>query len=155
MPDILLATFLFFLMVGGILSFFQNIQTSSQSGISRKTLDTTASNIAEFIIKNKGTPENWETYSDFNSIQSIGLAQKDRVLREEKVVAFVNQSNSNYEQVKNKLNITNYDFYASFEGGATISAGVFPPSNASVSVVRRLVTINGIETKFTFILYEE
>jgi hypothetical protein len=140
-------------MAAGMISFSQIIQTGSETSISRKTLDITASNVAEFIIKNPGTPANWHTLSDFNSVTALGLAQKDRVLNAAKVVSFINQSNSNYEAVKEKLNISQYDFYATFEGGASLAGGAAPPGSANISVVRRLVTINGAETKFTFTLY--
>lgn len=154
MPDILFATILFFLLLAGLYSYSQNLQSSAESGLERRNIDSVASNVAEFIIKNPGTPSNWETIGDINAISQIGLAQKDRVLRPEKVVAFVNYANTQYTQTKVLLSIPQYEFYIQFSGGATLAAGQAPSSGGTASVVQRLVTINGIETTFKLTVYE-
>ncbi len=154
LPDVLMATFLFLLILLGILTYAQNTQTAAQGTVDRQSLDSITSNISEFIIKNPGIPTNWELLGDINSVSQFGLAQKDRVLDPTKVVAFINYTNLNYSEVKTRLNIPGYDFYVEFSGGATLNAGQFPPFNRPVSVVQRLVTINGVETAFELMVYE-
>ncbi len=153
-PDILMATFLFLLILVGIFSYAQNTQTVAQETINRRSLDNVTSNIAEFIIKNPGIPTNWELLGDINAVAQFGLAQKDRVLDDQKVVAFVNYANTDYTTVKSRLNIPAYEFYVTLEGGASLSAGQPAPLTRPVSVVQRLVTINGVETIFTLTVYE-
>ncbi len=154
LPDVLMATFLFLLILVGIMTYAQNTQNAAQETVNRQSLDGIASNIAEFIIKNPGSPTNWETLNDINAVVQFGLAQKDRVLDPQKVVAFINYSNLDYSAVKTRLNIPVYEFYVEFSGGATLAAGQLPPSNRPVSVVQRLATINGVETTFKLMIYE-
>lgn len=154
LPDVLMATFLFLLILVGIMTYAQNTQNVAQDTVNRQSLDVITSNIAEFIIKNPGTPSNWEELNDINSVSQFGLALKDRVLDSQKVVAFVNFANFNYSEVKTLLSIPAYDFYIEFSGGASLSAGQFPPGNRPVSVVQRLVTIDGVETTFKLVVYE-
>jgi hypothetical protein len=154
LPDLLLATFLFFILLAGLVYYSNALQNDAQTVIIRRPLDASASNLAEYIIKNQGTPSNWETLSDANQIKQIGLAQKDRVLNPNKVVAFVNQGNLNYFSTKERMGISYYDFYVQFSGGISLSTGIAPPPNKNASVVQRLVTLNGAETKFTLTLYE-
>ena len=154
MPDILMATFLFLLILVGIVTYAQNTQHAAQETINRRSLDNVTSNIAEFIIKNPGSPTNWEQTSDINQVIQFGLAQKDRVLDSQKVVVFTNYTNTDYTSVKRLLAIPSYEFHVSFAGGATLSAGQLPPADRPISVVHRLVTINGVETSFTLTVYE-
>lgn len=154
LPDILLATILFLLILVGILTYAQNTQTAAQDTVGRQRLDGVTSTIAEFIIKNPGIPSNWELLNDINAVTQFGLAQKDRVLDSQKVVAFINYANLDYTAVKTRLNIPGYEFYVQFTGGTTLNAGQYPPADKPVSVVQRLVTINGIETTFKLMIYE-
>lgn len=154
LPDILMATILFLLILVGIMTYAQNTQNAAQQTVSRQSLDAVSSNIAEFIIKNPGIPSNWELLNDINQVTQFGLAQKDRVLDSQKVVAFINYANFDYTTTKTLLHIPAYEFYVEFSGGATLNAGQSPPSNRPVSVVQRLVTINGIETTFILTVYE-
>ncbi len=154
MPDILLATLIFLLVLVGLYEYAINLPLSGQSALDRKTLDGTTANVAEYLLKNPGNPTNWETLTDSNQIIQIGLAQKDRVLSLSKVVAFVNLGNLNYSLAKQKINIPHYDFYAVFTGGVDLSTGQASPGNTDTSVVQRFVTINGVETTFTLTLYE-
>jgi hypothetical protein len=154
LPDLLFATFLFFVILAGLYYYTQSLQVEAQNQLDRRTMDVLASNLAEFIIKNPGTPLGWETLSDAGDIQQIGLAQKDRVLDPEKVVALVNMGNISYSMAKEKLRIPYYDFYMVFSGGVELETGIEPPANKNASVVQRLVTISGVETTFTLTLYE-
>jgi hypothetical protein len=154
LPDILMATILFLLILVGIMTYAQNTQHAAQETVNRQSLDAVSSNIAEFIIKNPGIPSNWELLSDITQVTQFGLAQKDRVLDPQKVVAFINYTNFDYTATKTLLHIPAYEFYVEFSGGATLNAGQSPPGNRPVSVVQRLVTINGVETTFTLTVYE-
>lgn len=153
MPDVLLATGLFLLIVVGLLVYQQDVQERVQTSISRKTLDVVASNAAEFIIKNPGDPTNWETLSDYNQIVSIGLAQKDRVLNPNKVIAFINLGNLEYSFARERLYLSSFDFYLEMSGGVNLTTGQAPPPTANKSVVQRLVTINGEETTVVLTVY--
>jgi hypothetical protein len=154
LPDLLFATFLFFILLAGLYYYTQSLQSESQERLDRRTMDVLASNLAEFIIKNPGTPVNWHQLADSNQIVQIGLAQKDRVLNSQKVVALVNMGNLDYSSTKSRLRLPYYEFYMTFEGGADLNTGVQPPANKNASVVQRLVTIDGVETTFTLTLYE-
>ncbi len=154
LPDVLLATFIFLLILVGLYSYAQNVLLSSEETLERRSLDVVTANTAEFILKNPGLPTNWEELNDISLVTQFGLAQKDRVLDQDKVVAFVNYGNLSYAETKTKLNIPQYDFYAQFEGGISLSTGLPPAGTIPTSVVQRLVTINGVETIFTLTLYE-
>lgn len=154
LPDLLFATFLFFILLAGLYYYTQSLQSESREKLDRRTLDVLSSNLAEFIIKNPGTPINWHELSDQNQIVQIGLAQKDRVLNPDKVVALVNMGNLDYDAAKSRLRLPYYEFYMTFVGGVDLETGVQPPANKNASVVQRLVTINGVETTFTLTLYE-
>ncbi|MFH0969855.1 MAG: hypothetical protein V1776_00105 [Candidatus Diapherotrites archaeon] len=154
MPDLLFSVLFFLLLLAGFFYYSDSLQDASTSLADRRVLDATASNLAEFIIKNPGAPSNWEHMGNLNSVEQIGLAQKDRVLSPEKVVAFVNYGNLEYEQTKIALSLPYYDFYVEFSGGISLSTGLAPGVNKNASVVQRLVTINGVETQVTLTLYE-
>lgn len=154
LPDLLFATFLFMVLLAGLYYYTQSLQSDASDQLDRRSMDVQASNLAEFIIKNPGTPTNWETLGDTSQIEQIGLAQKDRVLDSGKVVAFVNLGNLDYPTAKSKLQLSAFDFYVVFSGGANLTTGVQPSANKNASVVQRLVTINGVETTVTLTLYE-
>ena len=149
MPDTLLAMSIFLLILAGMFFYQNQLSQATQTELVRRALDNVASNSAEFIIKNPGTPSNWETLFDQNSVVFFGLAQKDRVLQSSKVVAFINLGNTNYELVRQRLGISPFNYYIQFSGGVNLTSGQLPPANAHISVVRRFVTINGMETTLT------
>lgn len=153
MPDVLFASILFMLLLTGMVYYANLLQTQGQSFTTRHYLDVTTANVAEYIIKNPGTPVHWEE-GDWGDVVQLGLAQKDRVLSPTKVLTFVNQGNTDYEGTKDRLNIAYYEFYAQFSGAINLTTGQIPPASKSTSVVERFVTINGGETTFTLTLYE-
>ena len=155
MPDTLLAVTIFLLILAGMFFYQNQISSATETELERRALDNSASNIAEFLIKNPGSPVAWETLSDFNTVVFFGLAQKDRVLDADKVVAFVNLSNTDYDFVKQKLGISHFNFYLQFSGGVNLSTGQLPPINAHISVVKRFVTINGNETTVALSVYDD
>jgi hypothetical protein len=152
-PDILFAVSLFMIILAGIYFFNNSIQASENNQIARDQLDTVSANIAEYLVKNPGTPSAWETLTDQNQTQFFGLAVKDRVLDPQKVITFVNLSNTSYDFVKQRLGISHFNFYLQFSGGTNLSAGQAPPVNADQSVVKRFTTLNGIETTVTLNVY--
>lgn len=153
MPDVLFASILFMILLAGMLYYANLLQSQGENFTTRHYLDVTTANVAEYIIKSPGTPINWES-TEWESVTQIGLAQKDRVLSPTKVLAFVNNGNTDYNTTKSKLNIAYYEFYAEFTGGVNLTTGQIPPNTKSASVVERFVTINGAETTFTLTLYE-
>lgn len=154
MPDTLLAMSIFLLILAGMFFYQNQLTQAAQTELVRRALDNVASNAAEFIIKNPGTPSNWETLSDQNNVVFFGLAQKDRVLHSSKVVAFINLGNTDYELVRQRLGISPFNYYLQFSGGVNLTSGQLPPANAHISVVRRFVTINGMETTLTLSVYD-
>ncbi|MDZ4256002.1 MAG: hypothetical protein U1C71_00170 [archaeon] len=153
MPDVLFATGLFLVIVVGLLGYMNDVQSQTQQSIARKGLDVVAANIAEFIIKNPGDPSNWEDISDLNQVKAFGLAQKDRVLDPDKVVAFVNLGNLDYAFTKTRLSVNPFEFYITFSGGPFLATGQAAPSSAHRSVVQRLATLNGKETLVEVTVY--
>ena len=154
MPDVLLATSFFLLLLVGMITYSETLHSTVSNQLSRNTLDVTAANLAEYIIKSPGIPIDWETVQDVNNVDLFGLAQKDRVLDPVKVVRFVNLGNLNYSFMQQKLNVSPFNFYIQFTGGVTLSSGIPPPGNAQISVVKRFATINGKDTTITLTLYD-
>lgn len=152
-PDVMFAVALFMIIIAGIFFFQTSVENATEVQFERKALDTTAANVAEYLVKNPGSPFEWELLSDYNSVQFFGLAIRDRVLDPEKVVAFVNTGNTDYDLVREKLRISHFNYYIEFTGGANLTTGLAPIGNTHASVVRRFVTINGIETTVTVTLY--
>ncbi len=142
------------IILAGIFFFQNTVEETTQRQYDRKTLDAFSANIAEYLVKNPGTPPQWESLSDKNAVQFFGLANNDRVLNPDKVVAFVNLGNTDYDFVREKLRISNFNYYVEFSGGANLSTGLAPSGNIQSSVVKRFTTINGIETTITVTLYE-
>ena len=156
LPDILVATFLFLLVLGGLLSYSNSLRQDAEDTLDRRALDVSAANAAEYVIKNPGVPTDWENESDINGVTQFGLARSDRVLRVEKIVAFVNYGNLDYEESKTRLNLGGHEFYATFEGGGlSLATGQAPPATASISTVERLVTVNNLEVVFTLRVYDD
>ncbi len=152
-PDVMFAVTLFMIIIAGIFYFQGSIEGATERQFERKTLDTTAANVAEYLVKNPGSPVDWESLSDYNAVQFFGLAIRDRVLDPDKVVAFVNLGNTDYYLVREKLRLSHFNYYIEFTGGANLSMGLMPIGSVQSSVVRRFVTVNGIETTVTVTLY--
>ncbi len=95
--------------------------------------------VLETLVKTQGSPGNWAGANmPLTDINSIGLAMNDRELSELKLVDF--NKFTDYELLRQKLGIGEYDFYFSFQGMNSINAGLPPNGNASEVVAKRLVT---------------
>ncbi|QQR92816.1 MAG: hypothetical protein IPJ89_01060 [Candidatus Iainarchaeum archaeon] len=152
-PDVMFAVTLFMIILAGIFYFQGSIERATELQFERKTLDTTTANVAEYLVKNPGTPSDWELLSDYNAVQFFGLALRDRVLDPDKLVAFVNLGNTNYDFLREKLRLSHFNYYIEFTGGANVATGLAPIGSVQSSVVRRFVTVNGIETTVTVTIY--
>lgn len=152
-PDVMFAVALFMIIIAGIFYFQGSIENATERQFERKTLDTMAANVAEYLVKNPGTPSEWESLSDYNATQFFGLAIRDRVLDPDKIVTFVNLGNTDYDFTREKLRLSHFNYYIEFTGGANLSTGLAPIGAVQSSVVRRFVTVNGVETTVTVTLY--
>ena len=95
----------------------------------------------EYLVKNPGKPSNWENLT-INELNRPGLAITDRKLSEAKLSSFSNLS-SNYEEMKSKLGLEEFDFYFSFVGVDSVTAGLDAGSNANKIVLERVVQYKG------------
>ena len=71
-----------------------------------------------------------------------GLAVTDKALSEAKLSSFSNLS-SNYEEMKSKLGLEEFEFYFSFAGIDNVTAGLDAGSNANEVVLERIVQYKG------------
>jgi len=107
--DFTLAFFLFIIAWGFLTTQFDNKYDETLTNNDLKIMRLKADTALEYLVKNPGLPSNWEnlTISDLNR---PGLAITDRKLSEAKLSAFSNLS-SNYEQMKTKLSLEEFDFF--------------------------------------------
>ena len=141
MIDFTFAFFIFILAWGFLSAQFDNKYDETLTNNNLKIMRVNADTALEYLVKNKGIPSNWEdlTISDLNK---PGLAITDRQLSEAKLSAFSNLS-SNYEQMKTKLGLEEFDFYFSFAGVDNVTAGLDAGSNANEIVLERVVQYKG------------
>ena len=71
----------------------------------RSSLELSAIDMSDMLIKNPGVPGSWE--SDVTKISSLGLAGSNHVLSEQKVLAF---TSLDYLQAKRILGIPTYEY---------------------------------------------
>ncbi|MEK6957978.1 MAG: hypothetical protein AABW99_03300 [archaeon] len=139
--DFAMALFLFMIMWIFITSEFNVREAEAIRANDFGTMRARADYLLEGLVKTRGIPENWETLT-LEDASSFGLAKTDRALSEAKLAAFSNFS-SDYEGLRERLPLEEYDFFFEFSGIDDVNVGLEPQGNADKVVVQRIVTYKG------------
>ena len=139
--DLTFAFFLFLIAWSMLTSEFDKQLKTSQDFASVQEMKVKADYVLEGLVKNSGTPQNWESLQ-IADVNSIGLATKDREISEKKLAAFSNFT-AQYSTLKNILGFEEYDFFFSFDGIDDSNAGLLPGGGANEVNAQRIVTFKG------------
>lgn len=106
--------------------------------------ETSVYQAVEDLIKNKGEPSNW--HENTSSVASIGLAEEENTLSNEKLIAL---NNTSYNLLRDFILSTgDYEITIKNKTGIIYQTGVSPAG--SITRVERLVIINNSYYKFVF-----
>ena len=141
MLDFALAFLIFALAFTFITGQFDQKLVQMEGEYHLESMKTRADYAMEYLLKSPGNPENWETL-DINALERPGLAFNDRELSEAKLAAFSNFT-SDYNTLKYRMGIGQYDFYFSFSGVDDVNAGLEPGSNADEVTLERVAIYKG------------
>ncbi|MDO8538145.1 MAG: hypothetical protein Q7S21_04625 [archaeon] len=154
--DIIFASMIFLLLFGALVSFFSSNYLTTQKQQLQSDLESKAFETADQLIRFEGLPSNWEELSSIDDINIFGIASRDRVIDENKLARLSSLALTDYNKLKQKLNIGQYDFILDLTRADSIlvSVGINPASNATTVVVRRVVYYRGEEANVSFTLYK-
>lgn len=65
--------------------------------------------VSDLLLRQPGIPGQWETMP-LDNVSVLGLAWNDHNLSQEKIDAFLQQSNGSYDKIKKLLNIERFDY---------------------------------------------
>jgi hypothetical protein len=120
---------------------WNSIETKLENTESTHFFKTSIYNIVETLIKTNGEPFNWE--ENPGSLISIGLADKENILSNEKLVAL---NNTDYNLTRNQLG--NYQITIQNDSDTIYRTGATP--NGSIVRVERIIKINNSYYSFIF-----
>ena len=149
--DLLVALFLFLLMFASMRGLWiGNIQVAEkeQQHIEMRFKTIQAMNS---LIKTKGYPSNWDT----NTVELIGLAERENVLSETKINRF---AALDYPTATELLALGNYDFnitITSFNPANDLSVGMPVDQNSTIVSIKRSVKYKGGEADVVFKVFTE
>lgn len=118
---------------------------------SLKEMKLKADYTMDSLISSKGAPQNWEDLS-IGSIERVGLSKGQGTISEEKLAAFSNLT-SQYDELKIRMGVEEYDFYFEFKGIDDVNAGLSPGSDADEVTAKRIVSYKGGVAVATLKLY--
>ncbi|UCD03572.1 MAG: hypothetical protein JSW73_03470 [Candidatus Woesearchaeota archaeon] len=135
-----IVAFFIFLIVVFFVAFITFRPITESSGYVKETKFVETSNrVSELLIKTKGQPENWET--DPDNVGRLGLASEPWVLDIDKVNA--TKYSLNYSQIKNSLDLDNYQFFLRVNSPSiNVSIGNLPNNIQNVAMVKRYAVLN-------------
>lgn len=109
MTDLIMSAAVFIVLSAFILFYWTSATTRLEKLSSYEETQLKAIRIADELTKTPGNPTKWETIpnSQIDSIHSLGLATKDRILSDRKIF---NLTRIPYDDLKELLNIEGYDF---------------------------------------------
>jgi len=139
--DFALAFFVFILAWVFLSTQFDNTYDETLTNNDLKIMKVKTDTALEYLVKSPGIPFNWENLT-INDLNKPGLATSDRKISEAKLSAFSNLS-TNYEEMKAKLELEEFDFYFSFIGEDNVNAGLDAGSNANEVILERVVEYKG------------
>lgn len=135
MLDLLMAVFLFLIVVGGSVVLWHKYNNKLVENIIYEDLEIKGLQVSDLLIRNEGKPSGWE--KNLSSVEVLGLADTDRQLSSDKVDALGNLS---YNKAVKLLNLDGYEFY--LEVG-NFNYGLEPNGQYVVNV-QRAVIYNGV-----------
>ena len=155
MIDILFGFLIFASIFAILTSYFSSNYSSTRAQQLQTDLESKAFLAVDQLIRFEGIPNDWESSaSTINDVNIVGLASGDRIIDENKLSRLSVFSSTDYNKLKQKLNIGQYDFLLELTGANIVSIGLSPVSEATVVVVRRIVYYKGKEANIAFTLYE-
>lgn len=104
--DLLLAVLLFTILSTIFFVLFNTYQSRLSDALPRTELELYTLQFSNQLIKSPGIPDNWEL--NINQTKAIGLADRDRIISEDKLGTF---KDMNYSQILSISNIGSYNFY--------------------------------------------
>jgi hypothetical protein len=169
--EFLLAYFIFMAVVIMATLLWYNTTMDLSETESYKVIEEKSVDVAEQLIKNQGTPTNWNT----TNVYSVGLVNESRVLSAEKILNFINimddtrferlcsdPSLSNYMCNRHLLGLEGYDFHYAlyYLNGSTVSingkdavTGKSPTNQTQLITVRRNALLDGEIVKTTLTVW--
>ncbi|MDO8427996.1 MAG: hypothetical protein Q7S92_02170 [Candidatus Diapherotrites archaeon] len=149
--DLFFSVIVIVIMVGITVVSFNNELTKMNRQSQAYGLEVKALEIAEVLIMQSGNPENWHLQADYNT---PSLVNEKRIIYLEKWNAF---TDSNYETLKQKMNIEEYQFELKLEQNG-IELLKFAPISDTQAIqkisIQRTVEYNGEIAQFTFTLFQ-
>ena len=107
--------------------------------------------ITDTLVKSPGIPNNWE--ENPTTVVKIGLAEKDRTIDEEKLLAFIGLTE---DQIKNNFQIGLYNIYfiiKNVNGTAIVDKGSTPTGSITINLAR-IVMYKGEPKVMEFALWK-
>ena len=152
MIDFMMALFIFIIVIGYLTTVWLINLSTIENNYVLDDMQRLAFQATDLLIRSEGLPSNWEVM-DIDDVNRIGLAERDRVIDEQKLNSFKNLG-AEYERVKQLLQIANYDFHFELQGADDVNAGLPCMAAAQKAVVKRAVNYKGSEAIVTFTLYK-
>jgi hypothetical protein len=149
--DLLIAILLFALIFFSLRGAWLDTIDSALKDSDAFEMQVLSSEAMDSLIKTPGFPTNWNS----TNVELIGLAEKENVLNEKKVLAFEAIS---YETAKTKLGLGKYDFsfdINSINPSNNITIGQVVDSNSIIISIKRVVTYKGGEASVTFKVFKD
>ena len=120
--DLFIALSIFVLINAILIIMWDKYAEEIDEKTSQKDMWIKTYHITNLLVESQGRPSNWQ--DDFNTIESLGLIERDRRFNSGKLEAFLDLIKNNYSFVQNLLNIEGFEFYFKlFDKSGPIDAG--------------------------------
>lgn len=132
--DMLVAVFIFSLLLSLIMLNFNNYNVSLLNNIEREKIISEAIAISDALVKTAGIPSRWNS----SNVLFLGLADSDRKISEKKAKEFCKIP---YNETRKMLNLQ-YHFYffiSSLNGTKKIGYGRNPENKSKIINIRRYI----------------
>lgn len=147
--DLSFAVILFIIFLIAFFVQFNNMQQRLADSINFENLELASIQITETLVKNPGTPTNWE--NNPTNVRVIGLASSDRILSKTKIEALQNLS---YEQIKQGMNIEDKEFYLLIRNNENVFLELGNTTFKSAATIHRIVTYENQEATLDLSLWK-
>ncbi len=149
MTDLFVALSVFLILLIAVVSFMILYERRVNSNMAYEDMRMKAMQIANFLVKSPGIPNDWE--NNASGVAAIGLASAPLILSEDKIVNF---TYLDYERAKKIFNIRHYEFnfeLRDLNNSVLFSKGL-ESGNESVSI-SRYVRFNSSNNIMIFRIY--
>jgi len=147
--DFILSLFLFLIVISISVLVWQSSRLQIERYERNNEMESIVLSVSNLLVKTPGNPENWEELG-FDEINSIGFAESDHILNNEKISKFYNM-NSTYENTTGLLGASRYGFYLTITNmtddkiflDGKAGFGIEPPTTATdIHSIRRVCLLN-------------